>query len=153
MAPDSTGSWPRQRRALGPDGDFSKAARAALSGQRPRGPGGAGRWGPRGGSGEHLAPLPTGPRHSLGERAVVAPQAWARDGRKTSRRGPFRPGLAPAPGWLCRIRAALASPPGCHGSPGPVGEPGLRPSCLTPPPPPVTPPLPCASSHYLIRSR
>lgn len=56
------------------------------------------------GAGNSTSPLPTGPRRGLGERALDAPQAWALDGRTTSKQGPFCPRLAPAPEGLCRIR-------------------------------------------------
>lgn len=69
------------------------------------------RGGPRGAAGrrgEHC--LATGPRRGLAETALVAPQAWVQDRRKTSGRAPSLPSLARVPGGLCRIRAALASP-------------------------------------------
>lgn len=108
--------------------------KGAFQGGRGRAPSGGDRWvwgaGVVGAAQRSSTSSP--PETSLTE-------AWGRGlpllqglgpGPKTSRQGPYRPRLAPAPGWLCR-RAAPASPSGSRGGPGPVGEPGLGPSCLT----------------------
>lgn len=108
-APDSAGPGPEQ--SVRATKELCKAPRAGPHIRR-RLAGAGVRGGPRGGSGEQYLPSLDWASPRPGERALVVPQAWALDKRKNLKAGPLPPRLAPAPGWLCRIKEVLASPSG-----------------------------------------
>lgn len=155
LAPHSAGPMPRQRRAVGPDGEFSKASRGAWFGQRPPGrPGGARRGGLPVGSKEQYLPgynwaSPRPGRESFRRSSGLRPER-----EEDLEAGSFSP---PALSW---------PPGGSAGSGRPwrhlLVDAGVRvlpvsrasvPPTLQPSPQPMTPPLPCASFQYVIRSR
>lgn len=148
-APDSAGPGPEQ--SVRATKELSKAPRAGPHIRRRLA--GAGRGGPRGGSGEQYLPPLDWASPRPGERALVVPQAWALDKRKTSRRGPYRRVSPRPPGGSAGSRRSwrhLLVDAGVRvQSASWAAVPPASPS----PPGPVTPPLPRASSHYLIRSR
>lgn len=145
----------RERRVLcRRDGDFFKAAKAAGIGQRRRGLGGAGRGGPWACSREQY--LPASNWASLRPRREGSCRSSGLGPRREEdlKAGPLPPRSHPGPpgdpagsGWPWRLLLGDTRVQVGSASRAPV-LPALR---LLPYPRP--PPLPCASSHYLIRSR